>query len=103
MSSIDNISINPLANTYFDGKCVSHSITTSDGSSKSVGVIFPASLTFSTAAPERMELIAGQCRIRLQGEDNWQNYAGGQSFNVAGDSSFDIDVSETLHYICHFG
>jgi len=30
-------------------------------------------------------------------------YAGGQSFSVPGNSSFDIEVTQTLHYICHFG
>ncbi len=103
MNTLDNISINPIANSYFDGKCVSHSITLADGSSKSVGVIFPSSLTFTTGAPERMELLQGQCRVRLPGQPDWQEFTGGQSFEVPGDSSFDIQVSEDLHYICHFG
>ena len=28
---------------------------------------------------------------------------GGQSFSVPGNSSFDIEVTKTLHYVCHFG
>lgn len=103
MSTIDKVSINPIANTYFDGKCVSHSITLADGSSKSVGVIFPASLTFNTGAPERMELLQGACRVKLPGSDDWQSFNGGQSFDVPGDASFEIEVIEDLHYICHFG
>lgn len=103
MSNIGNASINPIANTYFDGKCVSHSITLADGSTISAGVIFPASLTFNTGAPERMQLLQGKCRVRMAGSEDWRDYAGGQSFDVAGDSSFDIEVSEDLHYICHFG
>lgn len=103
MSNIDNASINPIANVYFDGKCVSHSITLADGSSVSAGVILPASLNFGTGAPERMELLQGKCRVRLAGESDWTEYTGGQSFNVPGDSNFDIEVSEDLHYICHFG
>lgn len=103
MSDIQNATINPVANVYFDGKCVSHSITTAEGKTISAGVILPAQLTFNTGAPETMELLQGQCRVRLQGEQNWSDYAGGQSFDVPGDSQFDIEVSETLHYICHFG
>jgi len=103
MSNIDNASINPIANTYFDGKCVSHSITLPDGSSKSIGVIFPSSLTFTTGAPERMQLLAGKCRVRVAGSDEWRHFTGGESFEVAGDSSFEIEVSEDLHYVCHFG
>lgn len=103
MSNLDNVNINPIANLYFDGKCISHSMTTSDGKSVSAGVILPASLTFNTGAPERMELLQGACRVRLAGEDNWTDYTGGQAFEVAGDSSFDIEVTEALHYLCHFG
>lgn len=91
------------ANVYFDGKCVSHSIELADGTKKSVGVILPARLTFNTGAPERMELVEGTCRVRLAGSEAWVDYAGGQSFDVPGQSSFDIEVGRTLHYVCHFG
>ncbi len=99
---IDGVSVATKANVYFDGKCVSHTVTLPDGTRKSVGVILPSSLTFSTGAPEVMELVAGRCRVRLPGAD-WQAYAGGQSFAVPGNASFDIEVDEALHYVCHFG
>lgn len=103
MTQIDNVSVTKQANVYFDGKCVSHSIELADGTKKSVGVILPASLNFGTGAPEIMELVAGTCRVKLAGSEEWVEYAGGQSFEVPGDSSFDIEVTETLHYVCHFG
>ncbi len=96
-------SIATRANVYFDGKCVSHSITLPDGTKKSVGVILPSRLTFNTGAPEVMELVAGVCRVKLSGSESWADYAGGQSFNVPGQSSFEIEVTDALHYICHFG
>jgi len=49
--SFDRVAVATKANVYFDGKCVSHSITLADGTRKSVGVILPASLTFNTGAP----------------------------------------------------
>lgn len=103
MSQFDHVSVVKKANVYFDGKCVSHTVILPDGSRKSVGVIFPASLTFNTEAPEVMELNAGVCRVRLQGEDNWKTYGAGDTFNVPGNSRFDIDVEEMLDYVCHFG
>ena len=103
VNHIENVTINPIANVYFEGKCFSHSITQTDGSSISAGVILPASLNFGTAEPERMELLQGKCRIRLAGSDVWTNYEGGQSFNVVGDSNFDIEVTEALHYVCYYG
>ncbi len=103
MSQFDNVSVVKTANVYFDGKCVSHTVILGDGTRKSVGVILPSTLTFNTGAPEIMELLKGRCRVRLAGSDAWDEYAGGQSFEVAGDSSFDIETLEDLHYVCHFG
>ncbi len=95
--------IQTRANVYFDGKCVSHSVTLADGSKKSVGVILPATLTFNTGEPEVMELVDGRCRVKLAGDNAWTEFGGGQSFNVPGQSSFDIEVLTAVHYICHFG
>jgi purine/pyrimidine-nucleoside phosphorylase len=50
-----------------------------------------------------MELIEGRCRVTLQGESAAREYRGGESFAVPGDSSFDIETLEPLHYVCHFG
>ncbi|MDB5727863.1 MAG: pyrimidine/purine nucleoside phosphorylase [Noviherbaspirillum sp.] len=102
-SQFDHVSVVKKANIYFDGKCVSHAIIFPDGTKKTIGVIFPSSLTFNTEAAEVMEINAGQCRIRLKGESEWMNYQGGESFKVPANSSFDIEVTETLDYICHFG
>ncbi|WP_394781503.1 pyrimidine/purine nucleoside phosphorylase [Undibacterium sp.] len=98
----DQVSVVKQANIYFDGKCVSHTVLFADGSKKTIGVIFPSSLVFNTAAPELMEINAGKCRIRLQGEDNWNEYHAGQQFNVPGNSKFDIETVEMLDYVCHF-
>lgn len=103
MTQFDNVSVTKQANVYFDGKCVSHSIELADGTKKSLGVILPSQLVFTTGAPEVMELLEGKCRVRLAGSQEWTEYAGGQSFDVPGNSSFDIETTETLHYVCHFG
>jgi uncharacterized protein YaiE (UPF0345 family) len=97
-------SVATQANVYFDGKCVSHTVTLADGTRKSVGVILPAALTFNTGAPEIMETVAGSCSIKLKGETEWKRYGPGESYQVPGDSSFEIKVEgEPYHYICHFG
>ena len=103
MSDTIAASIRTRANVYFDGKCVSHSIDLPDGTKKSVGVILPSTLTFNTGAPEVMELIEGHCRVRLAGGASWAEYGAGQRFDVPGKTSFDIEVTQTLHYVCHFG
>ena len=104
MSQFNSVSVVSRANVYFDGKCVSHSITLEDGSKKSLGVILPATLTFNAGAPEIMESVAGSCRVKLAGEHEWKSYSAGESFKVPANSSFDIEVlDEPYHYVCHYG
>lgn len=103
MSQFDNVSVVKQANVYFDGKCVSHTVILPDGTRKSVGVILPSRLLFSTGAPEVMELIAGECKVTLAGETEARQYRAGDAFTVPGESSFQIEVSDTVHYVCHFG
>ncbi|MNT58495.1 hypothetical protein D3C72_1959320 [compost metagenome] len=66
-------------------------------------MIFPATLNFNTGAPEIMEINGGSCRVRLAGSEEWKTYGAGQQFDVPGNSNFDIEVTETLDYVCHFG
>ncbi len=100
---IDSVSVNTKANVYFNGKCVSHSLTKADGTQLSVGVVLPAQLTFNTGAPEVMECVAGSCEYKLAGTDTWVKSSAGEKFSVPGNSSFEIKVAEAYHYICHFG
>jgi len=102
-TQFDNVSVIKKSNIYFDGKCISHNIIFADGTKKSVGVIFPSSLTFNTGAPEIMEIIGGKCRVRLKDATDWKTYETGQRFEVPGNSSFDIETQETVDYVCHFG
>jgi len=100
---IDGVSVATQANVFFDGKCVSHTLTRADGSKVSVGVILPATLTFNTGAPEIMECVAGSCEYKLDGSTTWLKSSAGEQFAVPGNSKFEIRVSEPYHYICHFG
>jgi len=100
---IEGACVTTQANVYFDGKCVSHTVTLADGTRKSVGVVLPSQLTFKTGAPETMECVAGSCEYKLAGSSDWVKSAAGQSFSIPGDSSFDIRVAQAYHYICHFG
>ena len=100
---IDSVSITTKANVFFDGKCVSHAITTANGTKLSVGVILPATLTFNTGAPEVMECVAGSCQYKVAGTNEWKTSGPGTQFSVPANSSFDIQVAEAYHYICHFG
>jgi len=100
--SYQNASITKAANVYHGGKVSSRSIVTEKGESKTLGFMLAGSYNFGTDAPELMEILAGSCRVRLDGESDWKEYQAGESFNVAAHSRFDIEVSDILDYICHF-
>lgn len=100
---IDGVSVSTQASVYFDGKCVSHAVVLADGTKKSVGVVLPATLTFNTGAPEKMECVAGGCEYKLGGSSEWLKSGPGDTFSIPGNSKFDIRVTEAYHYICHFG
>jgi uncharacterized protein YaiE (UPF0345 family) len=98
-----NVTATCKANVYFAGKVVSHGITLADGSRKTLGLIYPGSYKFDTVAPEVMEIIAGQCRVRIADQSEWQVYAAGSIFEVPDNSFFTIEVSDGLtEYVCSF-
>lgn len=91
------------ANVYFDGKVVSHSLVFADGSKKTLGVIYPGKYHFGTRQAERMEIVAGECQVVLDGKTAQTSYAGGQVFEVPAQSGFDIEVSRGIcEYICSY-
>ncbi len=99
----DGVSVVTKANVYFEGRVVSHTVLFTDGSKKTLGLIYPGVFTFNTGAPERMEIVAGTCDVRLKGETAWTTHAAGTHFDVPGQSAFDIRVNTGLaEYICSF-
>ncbi len=100
---INGVAVKLKANIYFDGKVVSHSLLFSDGKKKTVGLIYPGSFHFNTDAPERMDIVAGSCQVKIAGAADWKEFAAGTYFNVAGKSSFDIRVEKGIaEYLCSF-
>lgn len=101
--SLADTAVSTVANVYFDGRCISHSLLLPNGVKKSVGVILPATLRFTTGAAERRECVAGWCEHRLAGAgEAWIASGAGESFSIPANSSFEIRVDEAYHYICHF-
>jgi len=103
-TEFSNVTVTTKANVYFDGKVVSHAVRFADGSKKTIGLIYPGEYHFSTQAAERMEIIAGSCSVRLDGQGNNAQYAAGTHFDVPANSGFTIQVASGIaEYICSFG
>ena len=91
------------ANTYFDGKVVSHSLLFPDGTKRTLGLIYPGKFHFGTELAERMEIVAGQCTVKLDGQTKVNAFSAGQTFEVPAKSGFDIEVQSGIcEYICSF-
>ncbi len=91
------------ANVYFDGKVVSHSILFPDNSKKTLGLIYAGKFHFGTDKAERMEIVAGTCTVKLDGQSQVSTYSAGQYFDVPAKSGFDIEVASGIcEYICSF-
>lgn len=100
--SFKNAEVGKKANIYHDGRVTSRSVVTATGEMKTLGVMLPGIYRFSTQAPERMDITQGHCRVRLADENSWREYQAGDSFNVSGDSHFEVEVTDLLDYVCHF-
>ena len=98
-----NVTATCKANIYFDGKVVSHTLTLADGNRKTLGLIYPGLYKFNTGAPEKMEIIAGACRVRIAGSGDWIGFTAGTWFDVPGNSFFEIEVADGIaEYVCSF-
>lgn len=98
----EQVTVNKKANVFFDGKCVSHTVTLTSGERKSVGVILPSTLRFDLSTREVMEVVDGTAHVSINGTAE-QAYAAGQSWTVEAGGYFIIRAEAPVHYVCHFG
>lgn len=102
-TEIPNVTVVTKANVYFDGGVISHTVLLPDGSKKTLGLIHPGKYHFGTDKAERMEIVAGACRVKLDGSPDARDYAAGTAFEVPAKSGFDIEVAQGIcEYICSF-
>jgi uncharacterized protein YaiE (UPF0345 family) len=91
------------ANVYFDGGVLSHTVLFPGNVKKTLGIIRPGSYHFNTEAPERMEIISGECRVKLDTGGPEIAYAADSFFDVPAKSGFQIGVASGIcEYICSF-
>ncbi len=102
MAHFKNVDIDNIANIYFEGKVVSWNIFLTDGTKKTLGVMFIGEYLFSTVLRERIEIISGELKLKLEGEDDWTIISEGDNFNIPKNSSFNIKVLELVNYTCSY-
>ena len=87
-------------NSYFDGNVQSLGINTDEGYA-TVGVIVPGKYTFGTEKEERMEITVGSLQVRIAGQPD-QTVSAGSHFIVAAGTSFDVECTSDVSYICYY-
>ena len=89
-------------NEYFDGKVKSIGFAT-DSLPATVGVMAPGDYEFATSEREVMSVVSGALTVKLPGQDAWQVFAAGDSFEVAANKSFQLQVAVATAYLCTYG
>lgn len=89
-------------NEYFEGKVKSIAF---QGKNKpaTVGVMAAGDYVFNTADKEKMTVVSGEMKIKFNADEEMQSYTAGQSFDVAENSTFDVNVTADCAYFCEYG
>jgi uncharacterized protein YaiE (UPF0345 family) len=102
-TQFDGVTVHTKANVYHDGNVVSHTVLATDKLKRTLGLIRPGSYHFATGAAEKMEIVAGECAVTVDGSAETRRYGPGSTFVVPGQSGFTIAVGAGLcEYICTF-
>jgi uncharacterized protein YaiE (UPF0345 family) len=103
MSELNGVTVVLKANVYYEGSVTSRTVKLPDGSKKTLGIMQPGRYEFSTGSEELMEVLAGEARVLLPGEEEWKTFGEGDAFRVPADSSFSIETAGVLDYCCSYG
>lgn len=96
-------SIAAKAQLSYGGKVATRTMITATGEMKSLGLMHPGVYRVTTEASQRVEILAGSCRVKLADEQAWNDYQAGDSFAVPANTGYEIDVENMLDYVVHHG
>jgi purine/pyrimidine-nucleoside phosphorylase len=90
-----------IVNEYFDGAVKSLAYQSNDGKS-TIGIIEPGVYEFGTSTHETMHIIEGELNVKLPGNDKWELYNSGQTFEVPANTSFKVESTHQTSYLCKY-
>jgi uncharacterized protein YaiE (UPF0345 family) len=88
-------------NSYFEGQVQSVGFDR-NGRKATVGVVATGEFHFGTSAPERMTVVSGELLAKLPGEAGWRAFPAGTTFEVPGQSGFDVKAAAPAAYLCEY-
>ncbi len=88
-------------NEYFDGKVKSIALENAGGR-YTIGVMDIGEYEFGTSTVEYMTVVSGALNVKLPDADSWQIYQAGETFIVAANKKFQLQVAEQTAYLCRY-
>lgn len=88
-------------NEYFEGTVKSLGYTSAEGKS-TIGVMEKGEYEFGTSSHESMTIIEGHLEVLLPGEEEWESYTAGQSFEVEANTKFKVKTNVQSSYLCKY-
>jgi purine/pyrimidine-nucleoside phosphorylase len=102
LDRFENVTIIKKANIYFNGNVTSRTILFGDGTKKTLGIILPGQYEFGTGDRERMEVLAGKLDVLLPGNNEWETFEAGQTFEIPSNSKFKVTAGALSDYCCSY-
>ena len=102
MDNLKDVNVDLLSNIYYEGKVISRNIFQKDGTKKTLGVMLIGEYEFNTVNKENMKIITGKLNLKLKGDNQWKLISDGMEFNISKNSTFKVEVLETVNYICSY-
>ncbi|GAA6145923.1 MAG: hypothetical protein CSH37_09525 [Thalassolituus sp.] len=88
-------------NEYFDGKVKSIALQT-ETLPATVGVMEPGDYEFGTSQKEVMTIVSGKMDALLPGNDEWQSFTNGESFEIDANVKFKVRLAGQTAYFCTY-
>ena len=88
-------------NEYFDGKVKSIALQT-ETLPATVGVMEPGDYEFGTSQKEVMTIVSGKMDALLPGNDEWQSFTNGESFEIDANVKFKVRLVGQTAYFCTY-
>lgn len=88
-------------NEYFDGKVKSIALQTATLPA-TVGVMQAGDYEFGTSQKEVMTVVSGTMTVLLPDASDWQTFNQGESFTIAANTRFKLQLSGDTAYFCTY-
>ena len=86
---------------YFEGNVASLAFQT-ETLPATVGVMAPGEYEFGTSEKETMTVISGALTVKLPGSNDWVTFGAKESFIVAANEKFQLQVALDTAYLCTY-